>query len=346
MWISQKIYIDNIQMDYYDEKCTSNNMPVYPFFLDKLRQIESLCQLKVKTQLSRPTTKVYQLGNIRWTSSLRKKIIENKSYPSSYFISAILNTTLVDNQIVNPPLIIPKNLISSFRYIPLHYNKLLIIDALMKQGSNPRYENNGEYLYSEHAGGISIKDGIIDNIIVSTQTDRTDDADVNIYLPHNTPSMSEYYYLFHTHPNTITYGGRFNEGIVYEFPSASDVLNFVKYHNEGNAQASLVVTPEGSYLIRPLKYVEYFDVPVELAYFLRKYVLRLEKKAVAEFQQYGDKITDADFFNANIGNNFKYINKYNRYLRDYNLYIEYYPREKKNGEWCLRQINLPFINRV
>ena len=36
---------------------------------------------------------------------------------------------------------------------------------------------------------------------------------------------------------------------------------------------------------------------------------------------------------------------YNKFIQPNNLFIEFYPREKKNNEWCLRQINLPFIEK-
>jgi len=34
---------------------------------------------------------------------------------------------------------------------------------------------------------------------------------------------------------------------------------------------------------------------------------------------------------------------YNKFIKPMNIYVEYYPREKKNGEWCLRTINLPYM---
>ena len=226
----------------------------------------------------------------------------------------------------------------------LGYNKLLIIDALMKQGSTPRYENNNKFIYSEHSGVISVKNGVIDNIIIFAESNRTDYGDQNIYLPTNNPLMEKYEYLFHTHPNTQTYGGRTNEGIIYEFPSANDILNFVKYHDTGIVQASIVVSPEGIYVVRPLKCQSKYNIDPKFYYFLRKFILKLEKKAMSKFANIIPYISGPETFHKYISSNLKFIKLYNKYLEPHNLFIEYYPREKKNGEWCLRPINLPYVD--
>src|SRR5438105_2479370 len=81
--------------------------------------------------------------------------------------------------------------IKNFNYITLHYNKLLIIDALMDQGSYPRYslwdqmDGHEKFIYSEHSGVITVKNDSINNIIVSAETNRIDATDKNIYLPIN-----------------------------------------------------------------------------------------------------------------------------------------------------------------
>lgn len=158
--------------------------------------------------------------------------------------------------------------------------------------------------------------------------------------------FKNYEYLFHTHPNTITYAGRFNEGILYEFPSANDVFNFIKFYNEGKAQASIVVAPEGIYVIRPIYYQKKYKINQMVFHSLRKFILKLERLAVKKIKSLEPattNITDADVFHENVGKNFSYIKMYNRFIEPYNLFIEYYPREKKNNEWCLRPINLPYI---
>ncbi|XWV26304.1 hypothetical protein QJ857_gp0770 [Tupanvirus soda lake] len=366
-----------INIPFYYEECNKSYMPSYPFFNDKLKAVQKLCkkiyvkdinikknkyleQLQHLQSIIKPNhdcdncdiKKFYKLGNIVWANTLLHKIKNHQSYPSEYFIKVILALVILNDYIINPPIQLDTNQINSFTYIPLHYNKLLIIDALMHQGSKPRYlvpkiesKNAEKYIYSEHSGAISIKNKAIDNIIVSAETNRMDITDDNIYLPTNTEILGKHEYIFHTHPNTSKYGGRISEGIIYEFPSANDLFNFIKYHNEGKAQASIVVAPEGTYVIRPIKYQKIFDFNYELFYHLRKFILKLEKMAIKKIKPIIDDISDPDIFHKEIGSDFTFIKLFNKFIEPANLFIEFYPRIKKNGEWYLRQINLPYIEK-
>ena len=330
----------------FHEECNCKTMLTYPFFLKKLQDVQKAARLRKKTTEYEcdecRSHKCYQTGNIIWSSNIQHRITDHQLYPSTYFTKAIMGIQLIDNYIINPPLILEQ--VNLFDYIPLHYNKLLIIDALLKEGSFPRYENENKFIYSEHSGVISIKNKVVENIIISAETDRIDIFDNNIYLPINADMLSDYEYIFHTHPNATSYAGRIKEGIIYEFPSSSDILNFVKYHDTGIAQASLIVAPEGSYLIRPLKITKTYDLKPDFYDELRRYILKLEKMAVKKLGKLVD-LSDPNTFHEYVSNDLRYIKLYNEYLDPYNLFIEYYPRHKKNGEWCLRQINLPYIDR-
>lgn len=350
--------MDNNKLDIYYEKCNMKTMTTYLFFLEKLSQIEKLA-IKYNKSLTHisfnhcskcESKSYYQLGNIIWEDNIKHKINNHQSYPSEYFINVIINICIINKNIINPPIKIRLEQIKNFSYIPLHYNKLLIIDALMNQGSWPRYlvSNNGneQYIYSEHSGVITVKNKRIDNIIVSAETDRVNIADDNIYLPNNTEIMGQYEYLFHTHPNTQIYGGRLNDGIIYEFPSANDLLNFIKYYNEGKAQASIIVAPEGIYMIRPIWYTEKYDrINKQFYDDIRKLILKIEASAILKLKEYIPNISNPDIFHNKIANNFSFITMYNKVIEQNNLYIEYYPRENKNNEWCLCPINLPFIEK-
>lgn len=352
----------------YYETSSHHTMPTYSFFIDKLKQLQKLSRVIGYNDLStdiancendskpnscsipnqsmiRPVChkcrpkKFYRLGNIVWPSNIKHKMQSHQQYPSDYFIRTILNTRIINNYIINPPIQIEPSRINRVSHIPLHYNKLLIIDALMHQGSFPRYENNGRYIYSEHSGVITIKNNSVNNIIVSAETNRMDVGDENIYLPINSSLMAKHRYLFHTHPNTIKYAGRINEGIIYEFPSANDIFNFVKFHDGGKVQASLIIAPEGIYVIRPITFGRKYQLDRNFFYFLRKFILKLERIAMKKVKKIPN-ISRPAIFHRQIGMDFRYIRIYNKFLEPHNLFIEYYPREKKNGEWCLKQINL------
>ena len=47
-----------------------------------------------------------------------------------------------------------------------------------------------------------------------------------------------------------------------------------------------------------------------------------------------------------VANNRKYIDKYNSVLKSHNIYVEYYCRKKKNGEWILPKIDLQYIKVI
>ncbi|QGR53936.1 hypothetical protein [Moumouvirus maliensis] len=346
--------------NYYYEKCDKNSMMTYPFFIEKIKKIQSITKKINNISFDNDindilcnkcsTKKLYQLGNIIWNNNLIHKIVKHKKYPSEYFINAIINTIYHKNTIINPPICISSKNVNTFKYIPLHYNKLLIIDALMKQGSYPRYllsksrtNPTKKYIYSEHWGVISVKNNIVNNIIVSTESSRVDMVDSDIFLPTNNDFFNDYAFLFHTHPYALTYGSRVKDGILYEFPSANDIYNFIKYRNEGKAQASIIIAPEGIYVIRQIIYNKNHDLDVKYFPYINKFTLKLEKIAIKNLRENINKVSDPDFFHEKVGSNFKYVNLYNKYLEPHNIFIEYYPRHKINDEWCLRPINLQYV---
>lgn len=347
--------MDTNEVGEYYEKCNQLTMPTYLFFLEKLRQIEKIVKYNVSDSTNLLNSNIcpkcnpnffYKLGNIVWSDDIKHKIETHQNYPSEYFIKIIINMCIINGYIINPPIQISPEQTKYFTYIPLHYNKLLIIDALMRQGSWPRYlySKNGinKYIYSEHSGVITIKNKRVDNIIIS-ETDRINVMDDNIYLPSNTNILNNYEYLFHTHPNTQNYGGRIKDGIIYELPSANDLLNFIKYHDSGRAQASIIIAPEGVYVVRPIWYIKKYQIIKNFYTRVQKFILKLERFAIKKLEKFFPKITDPDIFHNKIGSNFSFVKLYNKFIEPYNLFIEYYPREKRNNEWCLRPINLPYL---
>lgn len=301
----------------------------YPFFLDKLKMIEEYLG-----------TEKFKLGNLTWTSKLKDKM-KKSQYPSRYFIETIINTHILNNTIINPPIIIHAENTHDVRYIHLTFNQQLIMDALLKQGSNQRYQYKNEYLYSEHSGALTVMGDKIDQIIVFTDTDRLDISDSGIFLPNNSDNLSKYQFLFHTHPNTDTHAGRINKGIIFEFPSSNDIYNYVRYH----PQASIVIAPEGSYVIRPICLYKRLLFDKQDHDRINSLILDLEKLAMNDNKKHMKNIrNNIDIFYEYVANDLTYISKLNQALRKNNIFIEYYPREKRNDEWHLRQISLFYHN--
>lgn len=321
--------------DYYFEKCNNCTMMTYPFFFDKLKQIELLVDtveidtIESNCDICRSLTG-YKLSNIIWSSKLHHMCNIHHRYPSEFFIKVILNTVIIGTHIINKPIELNLDKISHFNYIPLHYNKLLVLDALMKQGSWPRYEkDDANYIYSEHSGSLTIKNNTIDTIIIYTDTNRSDPNDEVIFLPNNTPDQSSHEYLFHTHPNTKKYAGRINEGIVYEFPSANDIFNFIKYHSNGKIQGSIIIAPEGTYIIRLINFAKMITHDKKFYLDLKKKIGELESEAIDKLSSSINHLSEADTFHKKVSSNFSYIDSYNKFIEPHNIYIEYYPREKK-----------------
>lgn len=313
----------------FREKSCSTNMPNYPNFLTKLLLIQDLCVVANE----------YILGSLVWDDTLIKKM-EDCHFPSKYFVSVITATQIHDKYICNVPIKIPKALKKRITYVPFPSHSLLVLDAVWKQGSGRRYKYQSRYLYSEHSGVLSVADKRIDQVIVLSNTNRVDPSDSEIFLPTNSDAFSDYPYMFHTHPNNGAWGGRLSDGIAYEFPSASDIYNFTEYYDKGKTQASIIVSPEGMYVIRPVAYVNKYSLDQHHYAGINDKINELETKAMARIK---GKIRDAASFHKHISNDTQYIASFNDYLAKINVYIEYFPRILVNGEWVLRPIYLSYI---
>ncbi len=104
---------DNI----YYEYCNNHYMPTYPFFLDKLKQVQKIVKSsKIEINLSMITKHVqskwyrqqqvvdanspmdwFRLGNICWPDNM-PYLIKHNAYPSEYFIKMILNLCVIDDE--------------------------------------------------------------------------------------------------------------------------------------------------------------------------------------------------------------------------------------------------------
>lgn len=324
-------------MSIYYEKCQQNTMENYPFFIDNLLSIQKLTISDKEYNFEKicelcQNNKYYQLANIVWSDNIVHLINEHHSYPSQYFIDVIIHTIIINDQIINLPL-------NDSHYIPLHHNKLLVLDALMKQGSKQQYlSEDQKEMFAEHSGVLTLNNNSIDSIIVNTGVERYDKSDNTILLPNNVQIFSEHKILFHTHPFISVIGGRIKEGIIFEFPSSNDIFNFAKYYQE-LAQASIIVAPEGLYVIRAIDNTKEIIINPNINDQLRKLIIALEKKAYQKYQSLF-KDFSVDIFFEKIAYDFYFINLYNQFIKKANVYIEYYPRIKKNNDWILRQIFL------
>ncbi|MBA3751020.1 MAG: hypothetical protein H0X03_09070 [Nitrosopumilus sp.] len=332
---------------YYIERCNNKEANVHSNFFNCLNRVENILDIikpensiNIKLICNNCQNKSYYLlSNIYWPSDVEHRILKHKKYPSNEFIKMISNIHIIKNSIINPPIIVPVKKFKNIKYVYLSKNDLLKIDGLMESGSNPIYELGDNNVYTEHSGVLELKKGKISSIVINTDTNRQSDKDQNILLPINSPNFETHAFIYHTHPNTKILAGRIDQGILYEFPSASDIFNFIKYNKDYLLQSSIIIAPEGTYVIRCLDMTK--KIIVNKKNDLLKYILHLEKKAITKHNS--PKINEPNYFHTNISQDMSFIKKYNKYIESWNIYVEYYPREQYNDHWFLRPFTLSWI---
>lgn len=291
------------------------------------------------------STCTYNLNNIIWEDGLIHYIQKHSIKPSIEFIDIIFKfndipkhsqrTTKYETMIIN------KN---DKKYLKLERNQIMIMDALMRHGGYSRKytdkNNKSIFRYSEHSGLLDFDNFKLDKIMILGKTNRVDEGDSDIFLPKNTPEAFDYEYIFHTHPPTPKPGGRANVGILYEFPSMSDVFHFIDHFNGGNTQGSLVITPEGMYNIRKLNF-DKKKIQIDednLFEDMRKTMMNAQKKAI---KKYGTDFTSYEFY-SKIAQDHAHIDLINKTINKYDIQIDYYARIRdEKGNWVIDTIYLP-----
>jgi hypothetical protein len=238
-----------------------------------------------------------------------------------------------------PGLIIKRNKKS---YVKISKNQMRILDALMADGGYDKkyYDSNNNLRWSEHSGLLDFSKNKLDKIIVSAQTTRTDKDDHDIFLPLNMIEAYEYEYMFHTHPPTPKEGYRAKQGIVYEFPSINDIFHFVEHYNNGHIQGSIVIAPEGVYIIHTtgIGIDDKIIINNEDTVFEELQDIQFEIQSLA-LDKYSLNISKDIFYNK-VAQDKRYINIFNKALKKYNIKISYKPREYKNKKWIINGLSI------
>lgn len=224
-------------------------------------------------------------------------------------------------------------------YLRLSRNQIAIMDALMQDGSIKKYQGKkNTFHYSEHAGLLDFKDNGLERISISAKTERQDHDDTSILFPHiDWAEAQDYEYMFHTHPPSPNPGSRVSEGILYEFPSADDFLHFMDYYNRGMTQGSIVMTPEGMYVIMALtKKIKlkserkFYNDAIEAIFDINEMAIKKHGKRIKR-----------DYFYKSVVPDLKWVNEFNKFLKMYNFYVAYQPRIKIKNQWVVDTLYLP-----
>ncbi|AYV82020.1 MAG: hypothetical protein Homavirus2_24 [Homavirus sp.] len=292
------------------------------------------------------TTGVYTINRIRWENGLFHYIDKHNIKPSEKFIDAIFRYE------INPRIlsmrrsrkikgkIVIKN---SKKYIKISRNQLLIMDALMEHGGKKQYvdkKNKRLFRYSEHAGLLDFNNDRLERIIVYGNTTRVETNDNDIFFPGDIVDAVDYEYIFHTHPPTPKPGGRAGLGIIYEFPSISDIFHFLEHYNIGDTQGSMIIAPEGLYIIRKsIQDNKKIKIDIDKLYqVLKRKYNDIFKKS---YGKYGEDFTTDKFYSL-IAQDTSYIEEINDSLNKFDIHIDYYSRIKdKSGKWVIDTIYIP-----
>ena len=224
----------------------------------------------------------------------------------------------------------------------LNKNQILILDSLMSFGKIYS-DKKDNFRYSEHAGLLDFDKHSLEKILISGKTNRQDTDDPEILLPQNMPDALDYEFMFHTHPPTPYAGARAKNGILYEFPSISDIFHFIEHYNIGETQGSLIIAPEGMYIIHSVTGEDKIMIQNEHDAFksLTQETFDIQLEAIDE---YGKNYENNTIFYDKVMNDFKYINKFNKLIKKYldgQIYIEYIPRKKdKNGNYVIDKLTI------
>jgi hypothetical protein len=216
-------------------------------------------------------------------------------------------------------------------------NDLLILDALMHDGSQQKYSHHKYLRYSEHGGLLDFDKHGLERIIVTTRKE-TDKTDKEIFFPIVPQDADDFEFMYHTHPPTPTPGARAKVGVVYEIPSLPDIQTFILAYQEGLIQGSIIVAPEGFYVIRALKnnlQSEKYDLEKmhdEILYLNYKYA-----------KKYKFHITPETFYKKIITDT-KVPTKLRQLIKKYTnneITIDFFKRKKdSSGNWTIKKLIL------
>lgn len=285
------------------------------------------------------------MNKVMWPDSLFHYINKHNIKPSESFTDIVFRFQYPTNKVTMERIFDGQvYVIRKRRYLKLSRNQIGIMDALMEHGgTSKKYVDNvdtDKFRYSEHAGVLDFNKDILEKVIISGKTTLVDKYDDEIFLPNNLDAFFDYEYIFHTHPPTPNPGSRVKYGILYEFPSINDVLHFIDHYNDGTTQGSIVMAPEGMYVIRR-KSSKNTRLKFNEETFISNAMDLIEEIQDEYINIYGTKISRKVFYEK-VASDHDPINRVNKFMNKYDIHIDYFHRQKdKCGNWVIETVYLP-----
>jgi hypothetical protein len=298
---------------------------------------------------------LYKKDDILFDNSIMHHMIEHNYKPKREILQKIKRNNKIK---INATFTKEKN----HQKFILERNQILILDSLMNYGKDKLYHvKKKDYRYSEHSGLLDFDKHSLEKILISGKTNRQDKDDPDILLPQNMQDALDYEFMFHTHPPTPYPGARAKVGILYEFPSISDIFHFIEHYNIGETQGSLIIAPEGMYLIHSTTGDDKIIKSNKQQNNEQQHNKQLQNEQEQNEHQiykdlvfntfdiqsdaikkYGKDFEKNNIFYDNVMIDFKYINDFNKILKKYldnQIYIEYIPRKKdSNGNYIIDKL--------
>uniref|UniRef100_A0A6C0H1X6 Uncharacterized protein n=1 Tax=viral metagenome TaxID=1070528 RepID=A0A6C0H1X6_9ZZZZ len=278
---------------------------------------------------------LYKNKNILFDNSMLHHVIEHNYKPDKIILNRIKKTHKIK---INATFTKEKQ----FHKFILDRNQIFILDSLMNIGKEKVYiDKSKNFRYSEHAGLLDFDHTELEKILISGKTNRQDRDDPEILLPQNMKEALDYEFMFHTHPPTPYPGARAKVGVLYEFPSISDIFHFIEHYNIGETQASLIIAPEGFYIIHSKTGENKIEIKDEKFSYknLVNGSFEIQNNAI---EKYGKNFENNNKFYDEVINDKKFINQFNNLLKKYlddQIYIEYIARIKdSNGNYIINKL--------
>lgn len=332
-WHMKKLFLYKLKKLEENNKNNSHKK-WYKFNLDEC----TICKGKINN--------VYYIVNgIVWHGSLLHYVLKHNIIPSESFIDFVIRYDNNGHNIIKiSRTLVPGKIIAKYdkTLLKLHKNQIYIMDSLMEHGQRKIYSVNArqKLKFSEHAGLLDFDTVNLSKILVYANTNVISRGDSEIFFPNTLDDAFNYEYIFHTHPPTHGTGGRAKLGILYEFPSISDIFHFLEHYNNGRCQGSIVIAPEGMYIIRKLKVDNKKILVDEDALFdgLSTIFPQVQMEAI---DKWSDEFETQHSFMSGPAQDYTYIKQVNQVLSNYQLHIDYYSRIYEHKAWIIDTIYLP-----
>jgi hypothetical protein len=223
----------------------------------------------------------------------------------------------------------------------ININDINIMDGLYEVGSKKIYiekKQNDSYevlKYSEHYGYLELILNNVNKICVLNKK-RDDENFKDIYMPELDIELFNYEYIFHTHPKFYKLGCR--RLIIFEYPSINDLLHFIDHYNLGKVKGSIVISPEGLYMIKKLNSSNNEKLIIDTNIFIKKIdEIFNECEELLINKYYLNSIT-YEYFYEKVINDLECIVKINNVLRLFDITIDYYARSSLFNNYVILSI--------